>query len=294
MLGILHLHSHLMARREAFIMPITSSHRPLWAHIFWKCIENAEVNFKGMWKLDVWNKQCYVENSLAALYLNNKGMDSIAKYYDSKWELLSFPLIRKIYAVGAIYGSKWLEMVLFLQQYQMSLSIDASNPWRDWLLAKHTRWWTGKASIYYHSLIAPDSIAHQCNQRWKLRKSVARWKVRFLFMWRIFVGHFTLGAFLSQHGLQGAPCPHCSSYAENMCHIFSLCPCIQRWWNALFIFPIWDVKPTKFDCTFLLCVSTDTASDWVRMRCIVLLLYIILVLRNSRVFCNKLLWFCRL
>ncbi|KAH7296058.1 hypothetical protein KP509_26G007300 [Ceratopteris richardii] len=41
-----------------------------------------------------------------------------------------------------------------------------------------------------------------------------------IFMWRIFVGHFTLGAFLSKHGLQGAQCPHCSSYAENMRHAF--------------------------------------------------------------------------
>ncbi|KAH7291811.1 hypothetical protein KP509_29G036300 [Ceratopteris richardii] len=55
-LGILHLHSHLMARREAFIMRITSSHKPLWAHIFWECIENAEVNFKRIWKLELWNK----------------------------------------------------------------------------------------------------------------------------------------------------------------------------------------------------------------------------------------------
>ncbi|KAH7287398.1 hypothetical protein KP509_32G054300 [Ceratopteris richardii] len=236
-LGILHLHSHLMARREAFIMRITFSHRPLWAHIFWKCIENAEVNFKGKWKLDVWNKffshaplktssqtrdfllwhfkstvstlkwngrQCYIGNSLAALspyrsflsnppiayslgvaarYLNNKGMDPIAKYYDSKWELLSFPVIRKTYAVGSMYRSEWLEMVLFLQQYQMPLSIDASDPWRDWLLAKHTRWWIGKANIYNYSLIAPDSIAHQCNQRWKLKKSASWWHVRFRMIW---------------------------------------------------------------------------------------------------------------
>ncbi|KAH7430447.1 hypothetical protein KP509_09G099500 [Ceratopteris richardii] len=272
-LGILHLHSHLMARRAAFIMRIIFSHRPLWTHIFWKSV---------------------------ARYLNNKGMDSIAKYYDSKWEFLSFPIIRRTYAVGSMYRSKWLEMVRFLQRYQMPLSIDASDPWRDWLLAKRTRWWTGKANIYYQSLIAPNSIVHQCNQRWKLEKSATWWQIRFrmiwdssltfkmkVFMWRIFVGHFTLGAFLSKHGLQGARCPHCSSYAENMRHAFWLCPCIQRWWNALFLLPIWDVKPTKFDCTFLLSVSANNASNWFKMRCVVFLLSNIWMLRNSKVFRNK-------
>ncbi|KAH7366062.1 hypothetical protein KP509_18G061600 [Ceratopteris richardii] len=55
-LGILNLQSHTIARREAFIMRVTSAHRPLWLQIFWKIIENAEVFFKGAWKLDAWNK----------------------------------------------------------------------------------------------------------------------------------------------------------------------------------------------------------------------------------------------
>ncbi|KAH7302405.1 hypothetical protein KP509_23G070800 [Ceratopteris richardii] len=48
-----------------------------------------------------------------------------------------------------------------------------------------------------------------------------------IFMWRIFASHFTLGAFLSKHGLQGTR-PHCASYAENMRHAFWTCPEIQR------------------------------------------------------------------
>ncbi|KAH7302783.1 hypothetical protein KP509_23G086800 [Ceratopteris richardii] len=55
-LGFLNLHLHLIARRTTFVMCITSSYKPLWTPIFWKFIENAEMNFKGVWKLDVWNK----------------------------------------------------------------------------------------------------------------------------------------------------------------------------------------------------------------------------------------------
>ncbi|KAH7280436.1 hypothetical protein KP509_37G067400 [Ceratopteris richardii] len=55
-LGFLNSHSHLMARRTAFIMHITSSHTPLWTSIFWIFMENEEVKFKETWKLDVWNK----------------------------------------------------------------------------------------------------------------------------------------------------------------------------------------------------------------------------------------------
>ncbi|KAH7440578.1 hypothetical protein KP509_03G000300 [Ceratopteris richardii] len=152
-LGILNLRVHLMARRTAFIMRIVSSHAPLWAPLLWKFVENAEVKFKGTWKLDVWNKffshaplqtsshtinilfshfkstlatlrwngrQCYVGNSLALIspywsflsnppialslgaagrYFNNKGIDSVAKYYDSKWEILPFSVLRKTYAL---------------------------------------------------------------------------------------------------------------------------------------------------------------------------------------------------
>ncbi|KAH6559666.1 hypothetical protein KP509_1Z002200 [Ceratopteris richardii] len=155
-----------MARRTA--MSITSSHTPLWTSVFWKLVENAEVKFKGSWKLDVWNKffshaplqttshtinsflchfkstlstlkwnerQHYVGNSLAlvspywsflsnppiayslgdvARYFNNKGIDSVAKCYDSKWEILPFSLIWKNYAVGAAYRSKWLQIASFL------------------------------------------------------------------------------------------------------------------------------------------------------------------------------------
>ncbi|KAH7352291.1 hypothetical protein KP509_19G038400 [Ceratopteris richardii] len=55
-LGILNLHSHTIATRAAFIMHVTFAHRPLWLQIFWKIIGNAEVRFKGTWKLDAWNK----------------------------------------------------------------------------------------------------------------------------------------------------------------------------------------------------------------------------------------------
>ncbi|KAH7429988.1 hypothetical protein KP509_09G077100 [Ceratopteris richardii] len=107
------------------------------------------------------------------------------------------------------------------------------------------------------------------------------------FMWRIFVGHFTLGAFLSKHGLQGAQCPHCSSYAENTRHAFWLCRRIQGWWNTLFLFPIWERKPTKADCTFLLFDNENTISDRIRKRCVFLLLWNIWMLRNAKMFGNK-------
>ncbi|KAH7284387.1 hypothetical protein KP509_34G052500 [Ceratopteris richardii] len=55
-LGILHLHSHMLARQAAFIMRITSIHKPLWTDVFWKIIENVEVYYKGSWKLSVWIK----------------------------------------------------------------------------------------------------------------------------------------------------------------------------------------------------------------------------------------------
>ncbi|KAH7285106.1 hypothetical protein KP509_33G013100 [Ceratopteris richardii] len=326
-LGILNLHTHLMARN---------------------------VKFKGTWKLDTWNKffshvplqtssrtinmllchfkstlstlrwngrQHYVGNSFASIspywsflsnlpialllgaagrYFNNKGIDSIAKYYDSKWELLPFSVLRKSYALGAAYRSKWLQVVSFIQQYQIPLSIDAVDPWRDWVFAKHTRWWAGNSNMYYRTLIASDSIACQCNRRWNLKKNASWWCSRFgsiwessftykmkIFMWRIFVGHFTLGAFLSKHGLQGVRCPHCASYAENMRHAFWSCAHVQRCWNTLFLFPIWTTKPTKFGCTFLLFDSTNTVEDWVKRRCVFLLLRNIWMRRNFKMFKNK-------
>ncbi|KAH7294852.1 hypothetical protein KP509_27G021900 [Ceratopteris richardii] len=140
----------------------------------------------------------------------------------------------------------------------------------------------------------------QYNSQWKLRKHPSWWYSRFhtiwystlpfkmrIFMWRIFVGHFTLGAFLSKHGLQGARCPHCSSYAENMRHAFLTCQRIQRCWNTLFLFPIWDRKPTKEECTFLLFDNGHTILDCIRKRCIFLLLWNIWVLRNAKIFRNK-------
>ncbi|KAH7291617.1 hypothetical protein KP509_29G024700 [Ceratopteris richardii] len=223
----LNLHLHLMARRTAFIMRITSSHKPLWTSIFWKFIENAKVNFRGAWKLDAWNKffshapvrtssytinvllhqfkstlstlkwngrQRYIGNSLASVwpywsfltnppiacslgaaarYFNNKGIDSIAKCYNSKWEILPFSVVRRTYAVGATYRSKWLQIISLLHRYQLPLSIDATDPWRDWLFAKHTRWLTCKSNI----------IALQCNQRWKLQKPASRWHLRFTSIW---------------------------------------------------------------------------------------------------------------
>ncbi|KAH7302106.1 hypothetical protein KP509_23G056800 [Ceratopteris richardii] len=55
-LGILHLHSHMMARRAAFVLRITSACKPLWTNVFWKILDNAEVYYKGIWKLNAWNK----------------------------------------------------------------------------------------------------------------------------------------------------------------------------------------------------------------------------------------------
>ncbi|KAH7439428.1 hypothetical protein KP509_04G060300 [Ceratopteris richardii] len=45
--------------------------------------------------------------------------------------------------------------------------------------------------------------------------------------------HFTLGAFLSKHGIQGVHCPHCASRVETMHHAFWSCPLVQRWWNYI-------------------------------------------------------------
>ncbi|KAH7290723.1 hypothetical protein KP509_30G061100 [Ceratopteris richardii] len=229
-------------------------------------------SFKQLGSTLKWNgRQRYVGNSFASLspywsflttpplafslgaarYFNNKGIDSIAKCYDSKWEILSFPAIRRTYAVGSAYRSKWIQIALFLQKYQVPLSIDFSDPWRDWLLAKHTRWWIGKANTFYPSLLPSDDITLQCNARWKLEKAPSWWHARFsllwessltfrmkIFMWRIFTCHFTLGAFLSRHGLRGVRCPHCASYDENMRHVLWTCTFTQRWWHKLFLFPI--------------------------------------------------------
>ncbi|KAH7331703.1 hypothetical protein KP509_20G047200 [Ceratopteris richardii] len=147
-LGILHLESHMVARRAAFIIHITSVAKPLWTYAFWKILDNATVYYKGTWKMNAWNKffshaplqtssatlsmlltsfkktasllkwngrQRYTGNSIASLspywsflanrplaysmgeaarYLNNKGIDTIAKCYDSKWKFLSFPPFR--------------------------------------------------------------------------------------------------------------------------------------------------------------------------------------------------------
>ncbi|KAH6555725.1 hypothetical protein KP509_1Z232800 [Ceratopteris richardii] len=220
-------------------------------------------SFKQFGSTLKWNgRQRYVGNSFVAMspywsflstpplalslgagarYFNNKGIDSIAKCYDSKWEILSFPAIRRTYAVGSAYWSKWIQIAIFLQEYQVPLSVDFSDPWCDWLLAKHTRWWTGKANTFYPSLLPSDDITLQCNARWKLQKAPSWWHARFLvlwessltfkmkvFMWRIFRGHFTLGAFLSRHGLQGVRCPHCASRDESMRHAFWTCSFIQR------------------------------------------------------------------
>ncbi|KAH7285573.1 hypothetical protein KP509_33G034500 [Ceratopteris richardii] len=322
-LGILNLHAHLMARRTAFIMRIVSSHTPLWTPLFWKFVENADVKFKGTWKLDAWNKffshaplqtsshtinilLCHFKTTLSTLRWNGR-----QRYVGNSlaWELscfsialliLPFSVLQKTYALGAAYRSKWLQIVSFLQQYQIPLSVDAVDQWRDWLLAKHTRWWAGKSNMYYRTLIASDSIACQCNRRWNLRKTASWccsrfssiWESSFtyktkIFMWRTFVGHFTLGAFLSKHGLQGVRCPHCASYAENMRHAFWSCAHVQRWWSTLFLFPIWNTKPTKFGCTFLLFDSTNTAEDWIKRRCVFLLLRNIWMLRNFKMFKNK-------
>ncbi|KAH7292762.1 hypothetical protein KP509_29G084100 [Ceratopteris richardii] len=193
-----------------------------------------------------------------------------------------------------------MQLVTFLEQFQIPLSIDASHPWRDKLFAKHTRWWNGAARTYYLSLVERSGIASQCNLRWKMCKTSTWWHARFsaiwnssltfkmkVFMWRISVGHFTLGAFLSKHGIQGVRCPHCASHVETMRHAFWSCPLIQRWWNSIFLFPIWDSRPSKFGCTFLLFNSDNKAADWVRKRCVFFLLWHIWLSRNKVVFGNK-------
>ncbi|KAH6559031.1 hypothetical protein KP509_1Z031600 [Ceratopteris richardii] len=65
-----------------------------------------------------------------------------------------------------------------------------------------------KASTYYSALIGSEDITLQCNKQRKLKKTPFRWHPKFspiweasftfkmkIFMWRILVGHFTLGAF---------------------------------------------------------------------------------------------------
>ncbi|KAH7307395.1 hypothetical protein KP509_22G057000 [Ceratopteris richardii] len=259
-LGILQLDSHLRARRVAFIMRVTSSQKPLWLDIFWQFMENARSCYKRCWKLDAWNKFF----SHAPLQISRPTLD------------------------------------LLLRSFKMEASCLKWNGRQHWIFAKHTRWWKGAANIYYFSPLPDESIADQCNFRWKLRKSSAWWDGRFgiiwdsfftfrtkIFMWRIYTRHFTLGAFLSKHGLERTQCPHCASYADNMRNTFWTCPHIHRWWNSLFIFPISDMKPTKFDCTFLLFPSDDYVMDWVRKTCVYFLLCNIWMLRNAKVFHNK-------
>ncbi|KAH7298839.1 hypothetical protein KP509_25G061000 [Ceratopteris richardii] len=138
-LGILQLDSHLMAKRVAFIMHIASSQKPLWLDIFWQLMHAYVIRDVGSWMLGssfhMLGRQCYMGNSFAALspywsflsnpplafslgasarYFNNKGIDSIAKCYDSKWEILSFPAVRRRYEVGVAYRSKWVQLVFFL------------------------------------------------------------------------------------------------------------------------------------------------------------------------------------
>ncbi|KAH7276956.1 hypothetical protein KP509_39G028300 [Ceratopteris richardii] len=108
-----------------------------------------------------------------------------------------------------------------------------------------------------------------------------------IFMWRIVTGHFTLGAFLSRHGLRGVPSPHCASYDENMHHVFWTCSFTQRWWNKLFCFPISEMRPSKIGSTFFLISSGDKVVDWVRKRCISLLLWNIWMFRNKKLFQNR-------
>ncbi|KAH6558348.1 hypothetical protein KP509_1Z068400 [Ceratopteris richardii] len=266
-LGFLNLHLHLIARRAAFVMRITSSYKPLWTPIFGTSSHTINFllnHFKTALSTLKWNgRQRYVGNSLS----------SISPY----WSFLTNPP----FAYSLV--------ISLLQQYQIPLSIDASDPWRDWLLAKHTRWWVGESSIYYRALLTSDTIAYQ-NSWWHTRYALL-WGSPFtykmkIFMWKIFVGHFTLGAFLSKHGFKGVRCPHCASYAENMRHAFWSCPHIQRWWNTLFLFPIWSTKPTKFDTTFLLFDCTNTAVNWIKGRCISLLRNI-WMLRNFKMFKTK-------
>ncbi|KAH7298712.1 hypothetical protein KP509_25G055500 [Ceratopteris richardii] len=267
-LGILNLHSHMMARQTAFIMGITSLYKPLWTEIFWKIMDNAEVYYKGIWKLNIRNKFF----SHATLQTSSPTLSMLVRSFKQTASLLKWNGWQRYLGNSFASITKWFHLVLFLQQFQIPLSIDASQPWRDWLFAKHTRWWNSEAKTFYLSLLDGNDITSQCNFRWKLDKMRAWWHARFstiwdsyltfkmkVFMWRIVVGHFTLGAFLSKHGTQGVRCPHCASYAETMCHAFWSCSYIQRWWSSLFLFPIWDSKPSKFCSTFLLFDSSNAA-----------------------------------
>ncbi|KAH7285105.1 hypothetical protein KP509_33G013000 [Ceratopteris richardii] len=292
-LGILHLHTHLQARRVAFIMRISVFQRPLWIEVFWKLIENAQLRYKGSWNLDPWNKffshaplhtpfltlnflMTSFKKSAVGLTWNGRqryvgnSFASLSPY----WSFLSNPPLAFSLGSSARYFN----------------NKDISDPWRDWLFARHTKWWDGNASTFYSSLLPSQTIVGQCNARWSLKKLPCWWHTRFhmrVFMCRIFTGHFTLGAFLSKHGMQGVRCPHCASYTESMRHAFWTCTKIQRWWTNLFLFPIWDVKPTKFNSTFLLFASGDGVLDSIRMTCVYLLFWDIWMLRNGMVFHNK-------
>ncbi|KAH7444211.1 hypothetical protein KP509_02G069700 [Ceratopteris richardii] len=54
-----------------------------------------------------------------------------------------------------------------------------------------------------------------------------------------------------------------SSFSCNGLHTDGVrCSHIQKRWNTLFLFPIWDSKPSKFYSTFLLFDSGNKACDW--------------------------------
>ncbi|KAH7422440.1 hypothetical protein KP509_12G008400 [Ceratopteris richardii] len=178
-------------------------------------------------------KKChlYAFDSLHKNFLWNKTHNRAL--VSSYWDFICEPKIKGGLGILQLHSHM---MARRTAQFQIPLSIDASFPCRDWLFAKHTRWWNGRARTYYFSLLDRNDITFQCNIRWKMNKTLAWWYARFstiwdsslsfkmkVFMWRILVGHFTLGAFLSKHGIQGVCCPHCASYTETMRHDFWSC-----------------------------------------------------------------------
>ncbi|KAH7424704.1 hypothetical protein KP509_11G020400 [Ceratopteris richardii] len=147
-LGILHLQSHMMARRVAFIIRITSASKPLWTDGFWKILDNATVYYKGAWKMNAWNKF----SSHAPLQTSSTTLSMLLTNFKKTASLLK-------------WNGPWVEQQgnsiikeLILSHTAMILNgnscpfLPSGGFMQDWLLAKHTRWWNGTTRTYYLSL----------------------------------------------------------------------------------------------------------------------------------------------